>query len=64
MKQVSLIKSSLTPFLVDTFSADNLCCEKARQALEKKYASFLEITDKFNRQSVSYQLSKKDVLHS
>lgn len=35
-----------------------------RQKLEKKYAQFLEVTEKFNRQSVSYQLSKKDVLHS
>ena len=50
--------------MTDQFSADHFCCETARQALEKKYEPILEITDKFDRRSVSYQLSKKDVLHS
>ena len=64
MEQLSLFKAPLKNYLVDKFSADNLCDESERQKLEKKYAQFLEVTEKFNRQSVSYQLSKKDVLHS
>lgn len=64
MEQLSLFKAPLENYLVDKFSADNLCDESERQKLEKKYAQFLEVTEKFNRQSVSYQLSKKDVLHS
>lgn len=64
MEQLTLFNASLENYLVDNFSADNLCDESQRQKLEKKYAQFLEVTEKFNRQSVSYQLSKKDVLHS
>ena len=51
-------------YIVERFSADGFCCEDARQALEKKYEPILEITNKFDRRSVSYQLSKKDALHS
>lgn len=51
-------------YIIDTFSAGDVCCEKERQALEKKYEPILEVTNKFDRKSVSYQLSKKDVLHS
>jgi len=51
-------------YIVDSFSADGFCCEKARQMLEKKYEPILEVTNEFDRRSVSYQLSKKDVLHS
>lgn len=51
-------------YLVDVFSADHLCDETERRLLENRYVQKLEITEKFNRQSVSYQLSKKDVLHS
>lgn len=64
MEQLTLLNTSLENYLVNNFSADNLCDESERQKLEKKYAQFLEVTEKFNRQSVSYQLSKKDVLHS
>ena len=32
-------------------------------ALEERYWSITEVTDKFNRQSVSYQLSKNDCIH-
>lgn len=67
MKQMSLFNDEDDPsketFLVECFSANGLCEDKERKALEEKYAEKLEITDKFNRQSVSYQLSKKDVLH-
>ncbi len=64
MEQLTLFNVSLENYLVDNFSANNLCDESERQKLEKKYVQFLEVTEKFNRQSVSYQLSKKDVLHS
>lgn len=48
---------------VDTFSFGCFAEEEARLALEKKYIKITEISDEFSRQSVSYQLSKKDSLH-
>ena len=48
---------------VSTFSAHNKFSQEARAQLEDKYWAITEVTDKFNRQSVSYQLSKKDRLH-
>jgi site-specific DNA-methyltransferase (cytosine-N4-specific) len=48
---------------VEQFSAGGLFCEAARQALEEKYLPITEVTTDFNRQSVSYQLNKKDCLH-
>lgn len=51
-------------YIVDSFSANGFCHEDARQTLEKKYSPFLEVTQKFDRRSVSYQLSKKETLHS
>lgn len=62
-EQISFIKPPVEYFLVDTFSADGFCKDEERIKLEQKYSSILEVTDKFNRQSVSYQLSKKDILH-
>lgn len=64
MEQMKRFPYSIENYLIDSFSADNFCGDKERIALEKKYSNLLEVTDKFNRQSVSYQLSKKDVLHS
>ncbi len=64
MEQLRLFSIPLENYLIDNFSANNFCDKKERQTLEKKYAALLEVTEKFNRQSVSYQLSKKDVLHS
>lgn len=64
MKQLKLFETPIDSYLVDNFSANNLCDDSERRALEKKYTKFLNVTEKFNRQSVSYQLSKKDVLHS
>lgn len=64
MERQTFPDTSLESYLMDHFSAGNLCDESERQKLEKKYAEFLEVTDKFNRQSVSYQLCKRDVLHS
>lgn len=46
-----------------SFSANSFFCEHARIALEKKYAPITEETDKFNRQTVSYQLNKYKVIH-
>ena len=48
---------------VSNFSADNKNRQSARLQLEDKYWKITEVTDKFNRQSVSYQLSKRDRLH-
>ena len=48
---------------IETFSADNDHSSIERIKLEDKYWNITSITDKFNRQSVSYQLSKKDSLH-
>jgi site-specific DNA-methyltransferase (cytosine-N4-specific) len=47
---------------ISEFSANNFFSQDARLALEKKYMPFVEITDKFSRQSVSYQLSKKNAV--
>ncbi len=64
MEQLAFFTTPIENYLVDNFSADGLCPESARRKLEEHFSEVLEITDKFNRQSVSYQLSKKDVLHS
>lgn len=64
MEQLSFIKPNIGDYLVDNFSAGSLCPDDERKSIEKKYSSCLELTEKFNRQSVSYQLSKKAVLHS
>lgn len=48
---------------VENFSFGNFSEQNARLALEKKYIKITEISDEFSRQSVSYQLSKKDSLH-
>ncbi len=49
---------------VAEFSANEDFSQVERLALENRYWSITEITEKFNRQSVSFQLSKKDKLHS
>ncbi|MBN1993891.1 MAG: modification methylase [Anaerolineae bacterium] len=46
------------------FSHNGVCHETARFALEERYAHLLEETDKFNRQLVSFQANKTEVLHS
>ena len=48
---------------ITDFSAAKCNPQEARIALEERYWPITEITDRFNRQSVSYQLSKKDCLH-
>lgn len=48
---------------VSEFSAGGVNSQQARLALEERYWPITEITERFNRQSVSYQLSKRDCLH-
>lgn len=66
MIQMPLFEDTLDKdeYITQNFSADGFCDETARQALEKKYTPFLEVTQKFDRRSVSYQLSKRSPLHS
>lgn len=64
MEQLSFIKPSIDDYIVDSFSADSFYPEVERRNIEDRYSGRLELTEKFNRQSVSYQLSKKAVLHS
>lgn len=52
-----------TSWKVVNFSANATNAQDERLKLESKYWGITEITDKFNRQSVSYQLSKNDRLH-
>ena len=48
---------------VEQFSANGICDEAERQRIEEKYWGITEVTDRFSRQSVSYQLSKNDSVH-
>jgi site-specific DNA-methyltransferase (cytosine-N4-specific) len=48
---------------VQNFSAANFVQQSARMSLEKKLIDITEISNNFNRQAVSYQLSKNDCLH-
>lgn len=57
------IEQEIDAWKVTDFSAEKKCPQKERLALEDRYWGITEVTDKFNRQSVSYQLSKKDCIH-
>lgn len=50
--------------LITGFSADGFCSQTERLSLESRYSEYLNITDKINRQSVSFQLNKNDNIHS
>ncbi len=65
MEQLSLfdIKPDISNWQVSKFSADDFSTQDARLDLEKRFINLTEISDSFNRQSVSFQLSKKDQLH-
>lgn len=65
MEQLTLfdIPINTSNWQVSNFSADNFGSQKARLALEERFIGKTEISDSFNRQSVSFQLSKKDCLH-
>lgn len=54
---------SISDWKVSSFSAGNLNSQIERLKLEEKYINIIEVTDKFTRESVSYQLSKNDSLH-
>jgi len=48
----------------DSFSHNGVCSEEARLALEEDYAPLLVETTEFNRQLVSFQANKTELLHS
>ena len=66
MKQLTLFEDKIDnhEYVVQNFSADGLCQETERLFLEKKYTPLLEVTQKFDRRAVSYQLSKKNPMHN
>lgn len=47
----------------DAFSHDAVCSQAARAALEEGYIHLMEETDQFNRQLVSFQTNKTEMLH-
>lgn len=57
------IEQDLENWRVDCFSANHFSDDSARLRLEDKYMRLTEVSDEFNRQSVSFQLSKKDCIH-
>jgi site-specific DNA-methyltransferase (cytosine-N4-specific) len=65
MEQLSLfdMPSVADKWQVQNFSADNFGEQSARMSLERKLIDITVVSEKFNRQSVSYQLSKNDALH-
>jgi site-specific DNA-methyltransferase (cytosine-N4-specific) len=66
MQQLSFfqdIKSKKIP-IRNQFSHNGVCAEDVRNALEERYTHLFEETDKFNRQLVSFQANKTEVLHS
>ena len=67
MQQLSLFPDLIkdqTSLSRDTFSHNGVCPEHARVALEESYGDLLEETNEFNRQIVSFQANKTEVLHS
>lgn len=64
MEQLSFLSPSSQDYLIEQFSSDTLCSDAERKELESHYAPLLEVTDRFDRRSVSYQLSKNEILHS
>ena len=54
---------NLKDYFVEVFSAGNYCPDFARKNLEGKYKKYLEISDKYNRKSVGYQLSSKETFN-
>ncbi|MCD8297406.1 MAG: site-specific DNA-methyltransferase [Prevotella sp.] len=65
MKELELfeIEQDLSEWKIENFSFDNYCDDKERKFLEEKFINLTEISDDFNRQSVSFQLSKNDCIH-
>lgn len=65
MKELLLfdIEQDLENWRVDCFSANHFSDDSERLRLEEKFMRITEVSDDFNRQSVSFQLSKKDCIH-
>jgi site-specific DNA-methyltransferase (cytosine-N4-specific) len=65
MEQLSLFKIPpiADKWQIRNFSADNFGKQSARMNLEEKLIEIMVVSNEFNRQSVSYQLSKNDCLH-
>ena len=57
------IEENLDDWTVKEFSAGKFCNDTERKSIENKFIKVTEISDAFNRQSVSFQLSKKDCIH-
>lgn len=55
------IEKSLTH---ESFSHGGFCAENERVALERIYRPLLQETDEFNRQLVSFQANKTEILHN
>lgn len=51
-------------YFIKNFSDGRVFSQTARETLELEYFSLIEPTTRFNRQLVSYQMNKTDVLHS
>lgn len=62
MENIDVI-SNIENWMVSSFSADEFHSQVERLKLERKYISITEVTETFNRRSVSFQLSKKGKLH-
>ena len=54
---------NIDKWILSEFSAGGVCEQIARAKIEERYKHITEVSDLFNRQSVSYQLSKKDHIH-
>jgi len=65
MEQLDLfdMPSVADKWQVQNFSADNFGQQSARMNLEQKLIPITVVSNEFNRQSVSYQMSKNDCLH-
>lgn len=67
MQQLSLFAEPIQaakPLTHKAFSHDGVCAENERLALESLYGPLLQETDEFNRQLVSFQANKTEVLHN
>ena len=63
MEQITFLNQDNTKYMVENFSADNFCEDIKRKELEAHYFNYVEITDEFNRQTVSFQKNKRNVVH-
>ncbi|MFR9503447.1 MAG: DNA methyltransferase [Rikenellaceae bacterium] len=53
----------ISNWTVSSFSADSFAEDHERRRLESKFMKITEVTENFDRRSVSYQLSKRESLH-